>query len=316
MNFSTKGKLLLMFLILTAGADILKAEIVDRTLAVVNNEVITLNEVLKIGYSPQEGRKLVGLTGKKKETAINKILDQLIERKLKVQRAKEQNLSVSGGDIDKSIDNIQESNGYRSREELLSALKKEGISRGFLRGQLKDKILVAKIVGREVHSKIKITSREIKEYYQKNLGEYENREGVRLRHILITKRKKKGQKKKTEELLKRIRKGEDFGEIAQKYSRGPTASKGGDLGVFHKGDLIPEFREAIRNLKEGEVSGIFLTSFGYNLLQLVKREIPDPDSNADVSREIEAKLKQKQVKALYRKFMDELKKSAYIERFL
>ncbi len=119
-----------------------------------------------------------------------------------------------------------------------------------------------------------LTDDEIKDYYQKNITRYLIPEERRARHILL----KSGpgdadeqvaeKRKKAEEILAKIKKGEDFAELAKKHSEDTSAKKGGDLGFFSRGQMVKPFEDAVFSLQQGEVSDIVNTSFGFHLIKL------------------------------------------------
>jgi peptidyl-prolyl cis-trans isomerase D len=109
----------------------------------------------------------------------------------------------------------------------------------------------------------KIKEKELKDYYDKNLNSFKVPEKIRARHILVK------TKKEAEELLKKLKNNGNFIELAKKYSIGPSAKNGGDLGYFTKGQMVPTFEKAAFALKKGEISNIVKTQFGYHIIKLV-----------------------------------------------
>ena len=129
-----------------------------------------------------------------------------------------------------------------------------------------------------MESKDFVEAKKVEEYYGKNKEEYRVPEQVRARHILVKLEKEAGaetEKKargKAEEVLKALEKGGDFAELAKKYSQGPTAEKGGDLGFFPYQGMDPEFAKAAFALKKGETSGLVRSRFGYHIIKLEERK--------------------------------------------
>ena len=123
-------------------------------------------------------------------------------------------------------------------------------------------------------NKVRVTDQDVKEYYEDNFEAFKVKKQVRARHILFrlppdaTKEQEEKVKDKAEKVLKEARAGKDFGELAKKYSEGPTKSKGGDLGYFSKGMMVKAFEDAAFKLKKGEVSDLVRTQFGYHIIKV------------------------------------------------
>ena len=122
--------------------------------------------------------------------------------------------------------------------------------------------------------KVTVTEKEIQSFYEYNTDEYVEPKQVKARHILfkaaqgVKKEDEEKVRKRAEEVLKKARDGEDFAELAKKYSEGPTKSKGGDLGYFKEGQMVPAFEKAAFNMKPGEISDLVRTRFGYHIIKV------------------------------------------------
>ena len=123
-------------------------------------------------------------------------------------------------------------------------------------------------------NQVKITDAEIKDYYEYHLDTFKQPKKVRARHILFrlepdaTEEQKQEVRKKAEEILEKVHQGKDFAAMAEKYSEGPTSSKGGDLGYFSAGQLVKPFEDAVMAMKKGEVTGPVQTQFGYHIIKV------------------------------------------------
>ncbi|MBI5681869.1 MAG: SurA N-terminal domain-containing protein [Deltaproteobacteria bacterium] len=121
----------------------------------------------------------------------------------------------------------------------------------------------------DIKPKIKVSEDDVQSYYEKNIKAFERHKEVRARHILFRLQDgKDAAKKKAEDVLSLIKKGENFGELAKKYSNDPGSAKnGGDLGYFKSGMMVKSFEDAAFALKKGEVSGIIETEFGFHIIK-------------------------------------------------
>jgi len=122
--------------------------------------------------------------------------------------------------------------------------------------------------------KVTITEKEISDYYELNQESFKNPKQIKARHILLklspdaSESEETKTKEKALSLLKRLKDGEDFAALAKKYSQGPTASKGGDLGYFTQGKMVKPFEELAFSLKKGEIGGPVKTRFGWHIIRI------------------------------------------------
>ncbi len=157
---------------------------------------------------------------------------------------------------------------------------------------------------KEYGDKVDIPEEEIKAYYEVNIDDFVIEEQVKARHILIkvtpdADPEKVGEaRKKTEEILARAKKGEDFASLAEQYSEGPTAKKGGDLGYFPRGRMVKEFEDAAFSLKPGEISPVVRTQFGFHIINLEDIRQERTQSLDEVRKSIESTLRDQESRDL------------------
>jgi peptidyl-prolyl cis-trans isomerase C len=142
-----------------------------------------------------------------------------------------------------------------------------------------DSVLANILIKEEVLDKITVTEEQAKEYYGKHLAQFKTPEQVKIRHILIKTEKlasndiRKKARERAEEVLKKIKAGEDFVKLATDYSDDPgSKAKGGDLGFFEKGRMVKPFDEAAFKLNPGEISEIVETVYGFHILRMDERK--------------------------------------------
>lgn len=122
--------------------------------------------------------------------------------------------------------------------------------------------------------KVSITEKEISDYYELNQERFKNPKKIKARHILLkvspdaSESENKETKERALSLLKRLKNGEDFAALAKKYSQGPTASRGGDLGYFTRGKMVKPFEKLAFSLKKGEIGGPVKTRFGWHIIRV------------------------------------------------
>jgi peptidyl-prolyl cis-trans isomerase SurA len=325
-------KLLLLSALLTCLAFVqaaTAAELIDKIITVVNNDVITLSDLNKMiapmlaSYSQQKGQ---ALTDEERAELVKKALDQLIEKKLIEQKAKELDIKVTDKEIARSIDDVLKRNNI-TLEQLKDILKKDGSNFEEYQKMLKSEITLSKVIAREVRSKVTITEKDIQDYYGKSASNTSNTnrpgERVRIQQIFFTippETTAKQAEKMTrdlEEIRSKIVAGEDFGQMAVKYSQDASAKEGGDMGYFSRGELLPLMENAAFNMQAGDVSAVIRTPVGIHIIKVLEKQNTGEEKAMSKNREeIEDSLYRQQVDTLYQKWMEDIKNKAYIKMYL
>jgi len=202
--------------------------------------------------------------------------------------------------------------------------KKKGFDKkADVKDQLKlfsDGFLANEYLKKEVASKITVSDDDMKLYYDGHKDEFKTPETVRARHILVrvdtsaSESDKKKAKEKTEDILKKIKSGEDFVKLASEMSDDPgSKSKGGDLGFFSRGRMIKPFEDAAFSLKPGEVSDVIETQFGYHIIKVEEKKDEAIETFDAVKERINQKLLQDQIKSKVTDFIEKAMKDAKVE---
>jgi peptidyl-prolyl cis-trans isomerase SurA len=253
-------------------------EPLNRVVAKVNNDIITLHELdtrIKqlTGLEPEEFKT------RNKESFLEtrkKILDLLIDEKIAGQKIQELGINVSREEVDAAIEKIKTDNNL-THEDLLAKLKEQGVEYGTYWEEIKKRLERTRLINLEVKSKIIVSEEEIKTYYQENQDQYKTEERVRLAAIILNaknpsdKDEVAGLNRKVQEILSRLKNGEDFGELAKIFSQGPGAEDGGDLGFFETSRLDPELQKVIQGMSPGEVSKPIIRPSGAHIIKLLER---------------------------------------------
>ncbi len=256
-----------------------------KTLVTVNGKPITQEEVDQELMQATQGR-FNQVPADRQAAFRQQVLQQLIGKELIYDDAKK-----SG------IINSQE---YKSEyKKLEQRMKKE---------------LAIQVWQKKLLDGIKISTKELKDYYNKNKEEFNEKESVHARHILV---KTKEEAEKIIAQLKHLSGGklkEKFIELAKKESTGPSGPKGGDLGYFSKGQMVPAFNDKVFSMKKGEVTlKPVKTQFGYHVIYVEDKKPSMTRSFDEVKAFIEQRLKMEKFKAVMKKKMDELQKKASIK---
>lgn len=295
----------------------LKSEIVEEIVAIVNGEVITYTE-----YQNAKNAMMMQLQsqyqGEKLQKAIKQmreqLLNQLIEHKLIISKAKEKNYDVDS-EVNMILEEIKKQNNLKSDDELRMALQKEGITLEEFKKQQKILRLQQKMIYDEVTSKIDIDNAEIMAHYKKNIDEFTEPMEFTLNCIFLNAgyyfdqkvleaRKKEIASKLTEE---------NFLEIAQQYSELEGGENKYFLGTYKKGELNENIEKAAMKLDENQTSSWIGTESGWYIIQLKDKKPPRQISYKEVRDKIRGSLlKQRQEEEL-QKFIEKIKKESHIK---
>ncbi len=313
MKKKTKWFLYSFFLTGLIICPVLSAETVDRIIAVVNSDIITLAQLNKETSRYRINIESSENSDVKKKALIDdlnkKILESLIDQSLTQQEAKKYNIEISEAEVDASIENIKKIKSL-SKEALEKALEQEGLTLKEYRESLKKQILQARLINYAVKSKVVVTEVEIKKQYETNAEKYANNKKYRLSNILLI------DKSKIDEVKTRLKNKEEFSELAKKYSTASNASDGGELGTFDITSFSAAIKESIASLKKGEYTDFIQTPQGFQIFYVVDIEQGIAKTFEQSRDEIHEAMYQEQVKEKFEIWLESLKKKAHIKILL
>jgi len=319
-----------LFTALALCSTTVQAEVIDRSVAVVNDEVITLSEVNEAGkplFQRVAEQAPAGELAEALQEARKRVLEKLIDKKLLLQEAKRYNMSVSDEEVDKALGRILAQN-HTSRELFKKELAKMGMTEAQYREDLRDQILSSKLVNAAVRSKVIIPEEKIIDYYDTHYTERVGDGGFYILQIgcswddSLSGKDLDRARKKALEKAKRVRSlalsGQDFKKLAHEYSDLPSAVDGGDIGVFKENEMAPSMRKAVTKLKPGEISDIVETPSGYQIFKLLSSQegqIVTKVPYESVKDEIREILYRQEMQKLYKNWLQELRSQSYIRVF-
>ncbi len=293
------------------------AKVFDRVVAKVNSEIITLSSVdERVELLRQKYRG--DFKGRGEKEILEEALNTMVEEKLQLQEGKKRGLEVDDSAVEAAIKDIEKKNDL-GEGQLAAMLKSEGRSMESYKNHIRDQILVSKIVRFELGSRVSISERKIAKYYYDNQKDFWDPGKARVRHILILTEeglsadKKKKKYLQAKEILDEVKRGKDFAVAAKEYSEDISASDGGDVGFIEKGKMVPEFEKAVYSLKEGAISDIVETEYGYHIIKVEEVLVGETLPLKDVKNKIQFILSNEKQKSAYDEWMSELRKSAFIE---
>jgi len=312
-------------LLLLGAASVGHAEegvLVDRIVAEVNNDIITLYDLNRKAAPYMKRVKAMARPLEEERRMIyelrEKVLDQMIDEKLTDQEIERYNIKVSEETIDNTIEEMKKRT-YMTDQQLRDRLEKDGLTMDEYRTQMKNQILRVRLINREVKSKIVITDEDIRAYYEKNRQRYAGEGSVHLRQILLNVPSSAGEEEKRimREKLAAIRQqvidGASFEALARQYSESPLAKDGGDLGTFKMSDLAPYILNALSGLKAGQVTEIVENDRGMQLFFIETMTEGQSKPLEAVSSEIENILYDEIVNQKFMSWVKELRERSHIK---
>jgi peptidyl-prolyl cis-trans isomerase SurA len=294
------------------------AETCNKVVAVVNDDVITQLELEKkikemTGLSVEDLKRNEGPRFAETE---HRILELMIDEKITEEKVKELKITVSENQVDAAIKRIKEENHF-SDKELLAKLQTGGLTLEKYREKIRKELERMQLIEYEVRSKIIIRDEDVKAYYEQHKKQFSSAKKVRLSTIFLLlkrpddKEEMRELQDKGQEILERLKRGEDFAELAKKYSEGPGAADGGDLGMFDADQLDPEFRKIVDAIPEGGVSGLITSTKGVQIIKVTHKEVGSVKPLEEVKDAIYSELYHQEINRRYEAWIKELRENSY-----
>jgi peptidyl-prolyl cis-trans isomerase SurA len=296
--------------------------IVDRIVAVVNDDIITQHDIETTIRPYLENSKEQGLSPEMQRQAIARLrkdaMDTLIENKLTDQEVKRYNITVSEEEIDQQLAQIKRINSITD-EDIRAMLDGRKMSMADYRKDIKGMLQRTKLVNREVTSRVVITKDEIKAYYEKNLVKYGGSKKYHLWNLFAKLPRNAGPAERQEAqallqaALTEIKQGRSFEDIARASSAGAGGLQGSDLGLFRAEELTPQLREVVKTMAAGAVSPIVESEFGYQVVfvQQIAETAGRPLS--EVEPEIQETLYREMVDGKIKAWITDLRRRSHIK---
>ncbi|HVP42677.1 MAG TPA: peptidylprolyl isomerase [Terriglobales bacterium] len=311
---------LLLALGLLLPAALLADTIIEEIVARVNSEVITRSDYQKGREQLMNDlRQQYGADAEKEFKARQKdLLRDLIDQQLLLDKGKELGISADT-ELIKKLDEIRKQNNMASMEDLEKAAEQQGVNFEDFKQQIRNSIITQQVIGQEVGRKILVTKEETQKFYEEHKQEMARPEQIRLSEIMVaipkdaTPEQIAAAESKANTLVNQIRGGADFAEVAKRSSEGPSASQGGELGVFRRGTLAKELEDRTFAMKAGEVSDAIRTKQGFVILKVTQHdEAGTPSFKEAEPRVMDALYYQKMQPAL-RTYLTKLREEAFID---
>jgi parvulin-like peptidyl-prolyl isomerase len=300
------------------------ADVTDRIVAVVNDDVITLAE-LNRAFEPFAKNIEANYKGPDKEAVLKQnkgaLLQRLIDQMLIEHEAKKAGTGIAAIKDEEVMDVLNDMlvKNNATLADYQKKLAAEGNTLENVKKEVKGQMLRMRLLRREVQSRILITDQEIGEFYDKHRQDYEGKEAVRIRQIFLPVRAEADKKERDNvrnqagELRERILKGEAFEPLAAQFSKGPAAAQGGDIGFVERGVILPEVEKAAFSLSAGQLSEVIETEMGFHIIAVVDKRGAGLKPLSVVRNEIKAKIEDEKISKKYDEWIDEIRKKSFID---
>ena len=232
---------------------------------------------------------------------------------------------ITTGDLEWEIKNLPEyvkamSDSPEARKQILETMimrelalqqaVKEGLDKGVEYEQrlsyLKKSLIIELYMKKKFETEVQISDAELKNFYDQNIEKFKTGEQIRASHILVK------SEEEANDILAKIKAGGNFEELAKENSADSSASNGGDLGWFGRNSMVPAFEKAAFALKDGQISNVVKTDFGYHIIKLTGKRPAGARSFDEVKDQIKGAIMPSKQQEVFQKLKDDLKKNAKI----
>ena len=341
-------RMLLILLGMASVSAFAAGQVIEEIVARVNSQIITRSEFLRSKDQLKDDVKQQDPANADKlfEDREKDILRDLIDQQLLLEKGKD--LDINGDtDLIKRLDQMRKDMKLETMEELEKAATAQGISYEDFKQNMRNQIITQKVIGEEVGSHLSIPKEEEQKFYDEHKNEMERPESVRLSEILVAPQKPTPAKPadgnagdsgavdnsksqdaakqaadaaalaaaeaKANDILKQIRAGANFDDLAKKYSEGSSAAQGGDLGVFKRGTLAKELEDKTFAMKAGEITDVVRTKPGYIILKVSDHQMAGIPPLKEIEPKIQDALYYEKLQPALRAYLTKLREEAYID---
>jgi peptidyl-prolyl cis-trans isomerase SurA len=300
-----------------------EGKVVEEIIARVNNDIITKSELDKAKTSAAEdaqqecsGRCTQEQLQMAVEDRQKYALRDLIDQSLLAQRGKDMDLHVEP-EVVKELDQIRQKNNLKDLDELEKAVTSQNMNWEDFKSNIRNHLLTQEVIRREVGSHINVSHDDAMKYYEDHKKDFVRPEQIALRAIEVkTEGKKESEipelKAKAQKLHDRVADGEDFGELAKRFSDGATAQQGGYLGMYKQNELNKELWDSVDKVKKNGMTDVIETKQGFLILQVLEHYEEGQQPYEKVENEIQERLYSEKMEPALREYLKTLREQSYV----
>lgn len=324
-----RGKILLysaLYAFVIIGAlspsAVYSVEVSDKVIAIVNDDVITMSELIAEGGDDVKGDPATVLkNGMTVKEARDIVLEQIIMKRLLDQAVKEQGLDVTSADIDRVIAEQLKMNGI-SKQDLMQILAKDGKTYEEYKSEIDYSIKKERLISRKLSSHIIVSDEEIATYFKEHNADYKDRKEYRISEIVLpippdaTESIAAEVRNRADMVRNKLKSGASFETMAKEYSMLPDAEKGGDMGFIQPATLDPGFIALLNSMKIGQISDVIPTENGFIIFKVTDTRPVTNITVNDVKPEITAIIRREKTMAFFDRWMNDLRASAFVQKMI
>ena len=319
----SKGPIRLILLLVVTSSVIVSADtVVEEIIARVNNQIITRTQFqreqqqIKDEAQRQDSQHADEISANQQKD----ILRGLIDRQLLLDKGKELGITADT-ELIKRLDEMRKQMNLSSMDDLEKAAEAQGVSFEDFKQNMRTEIITQQVIQREVGGHINVTKEEEQRFYDQHRSEMQRKEQVKLSELLVSteqagddQQKIDAAKAKAEDLLKQIRAGASFEDIAKKNSDGATAAQGGDLGdPFERGKLAKQLEDLTFGMKKGDVSDVIRTKQGFVILKVTEHQQAGIPAFNDIENRVQEAVYMQKMQPALRDYLKRLREEAFID---
>ncbi len=292
--------------------------VVEDIVVRVNDQIISRSDVER--QEQQLLQSAAQQNASKEDVAAEQknMLRDMIDQQLLLSRAKELGLNADA-DVIRRLDDIRKQNKLDSLDDLERAARKEGVNFEDFKAQIRNQLLTQMVVRDEVGRRLQMSQADMVKYYNEHKDEFQQPEQIRLSEILIPTADNASPadiaqaEAKANDVKAELDKGGDFADLAKKYSGGPSAAQGGELGLFKRGALAKVLEDQTFALKAGDATAPTRTRQGFVILKVTQHDQAGPAPMKDVAPQIEEAMYMQAMQPALRAYLTKLRGDAYVD---
>jgi len=311
-----------VLLLMAMPAALIADTVVEEIIARVNNQIITRSsyqheqEQLRKEAQDQDPTHVDQIVAEGQKD----VLRGLIDRQLLLEKGKDLGITADT-ELVKRLDEMRKQMKLESMDDLEKAAEAQGISFEDFKQNMRTEIITQQVIQREVGGHINVTKDEEQKFYESHKSNLERPEEVRLSEILVSTeqagedpQKVAAAQAKADDLLKQIRAGASFEDIAKKNSDGATAAQGGDLGEpFERGKLAKQLEDLTFNMKKDQVSDVIRTKQGFVILKVTDHQTAGIPAMSEIEQRLQEAVYMQKLQPALREYLKKLREDAFID---
>lgn len=295
---------------------------VSEAVARINGELVSREEfesVVQSNIARYEAQSGESFNQEQRPQLERQVLDGLVTRTILEQEAERLDISVTDERFSETLDQFKQQ--FPDEQGYQTALDQQGFTEAEFETELRRQMVIEQLIRSQVYDQVEVSDEEMREFYDNNPQYFQQDDQVAARHIIFTTEGvEESERAALQEELEGIRQeivdGADFAEMAREHSQGPTATNGGDLGTFGRGQMVPEFENVAFDLEVGEISEVIETQFGYHILQVTERVAPQTQSYEEAQERIRQFLTEEERNSGAQDYVTELREEAEVEELV